>query len=190
MLKIFLLGFFLAPLGDMMHVATKTTSYPEGYGIYLLGIPWWVFPFFGFSGAIIAFCNDLIDSKFFGREKRLGETTPFLAYFGASLFIISYLLTGLLSFNPPIVHLVVGTMAVLFWFFLDKTFAGFLLGIGTSIVGTSVEIFLVHNQIFSYLPPNNTLFGVASWLPWLYFILSIGLGNFFRYQERVGTSEK
>jgi hypothetical protein len=185
MLKIFLLGFFLAPIGDMVHVATKTTSYPDTYGWYLFGIPWWVFPFFGIAGPIVAFSNDFSDKKFFGRKKRLGETTQIFAYLGLSFFLLAYILTGLLNFNPFLVHLVLGTLAVLFWFFLDKTLAGIIIGISTAIGGTSVEIFLVHNKVFTYLPPNTDLFGVATWLPWLYFILSIGLGNFLRYQERV-----
>jgi uncharacterized membrane-anchored protein YitT (DUF2179 family) len=80
-------------------------------------------------------------------------------------------------------------LGIIFWYSLDRTFSGFLIGIYTGLIGTSVEIFLVHNQVFSYLAPNTTLFGVATWLPWLYFTLAIGLGNFLRYQERAQSSE-
>ena len=39
-LKVFLLGFFFAPLGDMVHVSTHTTWYPSGYAFYFMGIPY------------------------------------------------------------------------------------------------------------------------------------------------------
>lgn len=186
---IFLLGFFLAPIGDMMHVATGTTSYPNTYGLYLFGIPWWVFPFFGISGVLLAFGNDLMDTKLFGRKIRKGETTAFYAYFGVTLFLISYILSGLLKDNLILAHLILGTLGITFWYFLDRTLPGILIGLYTMVIGTSVEIFLVHNKVFSYMPPDTFLFGVASWLPWLYFTLAIGLGNFLRYQERTKSSE-
>jgi hypothetical protein len=187
--KIFLLGFFLAPIGDMVHVATGTTSYPTTYAWYLLGIPWWVFPFFGISGVTLAFSNDFTETRFFKKKKRLGETSAVYAYFGVTLFLICYILSGLLNGNPLLANLVLGLLGIIFWYSLDRTFSGFLIGIYTGLIGTSVEIFLVHNQVFSYLAPNTTLFGVATWLPWLYFTLAIGLGNFLRYQERAQSSE-
>ena len=183
-LIIFLLGFFLAPIGDMVHVSTKTTSYPDSYSWYLFGIPWWVFPFFGISGVVLAFTNDFIDSKFFVRKKREGETKGIFAYLSLGLFLLSYFFSGILNSNPLLVHLVLGCFGITYWYLLDKTIPGILIGLGTAISGTGVEIFLVHNKVFSYLPPNDSLFGLASWLPWLYFSLAMALGNFFRYQER------
>lgn len=179
---IFLLGFFLAPIGDMVHVATGTTSYPTTYAWYLLGIPWWVFPFFGFSGVWLAFGNHFTETKFFKRKIKLGETSAIYAYFGVVLFLVCYILSGLLQGSPLLANLVLGSLGIIFWYSLDRTFSGLLIGLITALIGTSVEIFLVHNQVFSYLPPNTSLFGVATWLPWLYFTLAIGLGNFLNYQ--------
>lgn len=172
-----------------MHVATGTTSYPDTYAWYLLGIPWWVFPFFGVSGVALAIGNDLMDTKIFGRPARKGETKKSYAYFGVTLFLVCYILSGLLKDYPLLAHLVLGSLGISFWYFLDKTLSGILIGIYTMVIGTSVEIFLVHNKVFAYLPPDTSLFGVASWLPWLYFTLAIGLGNFLRYQERTKSSE-
>jgi len=77
--------------------------------------------------------------------------------------------------------LALGALAA--WFALDRTWQGFLEGMLTAIAGTFVEIVLVRNGVFSYLPPNDSILGVASWLPWLYFCASVALGNIARALE-------
>lgn len=36
-----------------------------------------------------------------------------------------------------------------------------------AVIGAFVEITLVSHSVFYYIAPN--LFGIASWVPWLYF---------------------
>ena len=59
-------------------------------------------------------------------------------------------------------------MALVFWKVYDRTLGGLLFGIAVSIIGTSVEILLVHEGFFFYGTHIHKLFGVASWLPWIY----------------------
>lgn len=182
-LRIFLLGFFFAPLGDMVHVATHTTWYPSGYAYYFMGIPWWVFPFFGFSGLVLGFANHYVDRNIFKTKAiRPGETNAQMAVLGAFSFLAAYLLSGVLKEYPSwFIHLALGGATFIYWFYLERTWQGILLSLGPAIGGTLVEITLIRNGVFKYLPPDDLLFGAASWLPWLYVILALSLGNLMRY---------
>ena len=181
--RVFLLGFIFAPLGDMVHVSTHTTWYTSGYAFYFMGIPWWVFPFFGVSGLIVGYSGYFFDQKIFKTKKlRPGEVDAQKAVLGAFSFLIAYLLSGVLKDYPIwLIHLVLGGMTFLYWFYLERTWQGILLALGPAIGGTLVEITLVRNGVFKYLPPDDLLFGVASWLPWLYVILALSLGNLMRF---------
>ncbi|RLA60725.1 MAG: hypothetical protein DRQ88_07500 [Epsilonproteobacteria bacterium] len=186
-LKVFLLGFFFAPLGDMVHVATHTTWYPSGYAYYFMGIPWWVFPFFGVSGLIVGFSGDFFDQKILKTKViRPGEQDAKKAIIGIFSFLVAYLLSGVLKGHPIwFIHLVLGGVTFLYWFYLERTWQGILVSLGPAIGGTLVEIMLVKNGVFKYLPPDTHLFGVASWLPWAYMILGLSLGNLIRFLKRM-----
>jgi len=185
-LKVFLLGFFLAPLGDMVHVSTHTTWYPSGYAFYFMGIPWWVFPFFGVSGLILGFSNHFVDQNILKTKAiRPGEIDGRKAVLGAFSFLAAYLLSGVLKDYPAwFIHLTLGGFAFIYWFYLERTWQGALISIGAAIGGTLVEITLISNGVFKYLPPDNHLFGAATWLPWLYVILALSLGNLIRFLLR------
>ena len=184
--KVFLLGFFFAPLGDMVHVSTHTTWYPSGYAFYFMGIPWWVFPFFGISGLIVGYTNHFFDQKVLKTKKiRPGETDGRKAIIGSLSFLVAYLLSGVLKDYPIwFIHLVLGGITFLYWYFLERTWQGLLISLGPAIGGTLVEIALIRNGVFKYLPPDNHLFGAASWLPWLEVILALSLGNLIRFLKK------
>jgi hypothetical protein len=79
--------------------------------------------------------------------------------------------------------LLIAGSTILVWLLLDRTWQGVVLAILTAIVGTLVEITLVRLGAFWYLPPKDALFGVGSWLPWLYFSASVAVGNLGRFLQ-------
>ncbi len=178
-LILFFLGGTLGPIGDMFHVASKTTGYPDHYAFYLLGIPWWVFPFFGVSGLAIGL------SYVFSNNAEKPRSESFLhAFYGPVVFLFSYLLSGFLTFaKTPLFlhHLLLGSIFIMMWWIYGRSLRTFLLSIWFAFIGIVVESTLVHYGVFWYTEHDNALFGVASWLPWLYLTLSVTIGNFTHF---------
>lgn len=182
---VFISSFFIGPIGDMVHVATKTTGYPDHYAFYVLGIPWWVFPFFGFSGAAIGFNYHLLDTKFFkSKKERIGEKNFWIGFLSVLFFVFTYCLSGYLTTihtSPLVNNLILGGLTFLLWLVIDKTWQSLVIATWITFLGILVETTLVRLNVFWYEPTDNLLFGVASWLPWLYMTLTIGVGNFMNF---------
>lgn len=179
---IFLLGFLFGPIGDIIHVVTKTTGYPDYYSSYILFIPWWVYPFFGFSGLVISSSFYLLDKKLFQtKNTRPSMSKPFLAMNGPIIFLISYIASGVmtqLQIPSLIINFLFFLITLSLWMLLDRTKRTLLMAFVFSAIGILVETTLIKNGVFWYNPPDKALFGVPTWLPWIYMILVISLGNF------------
>lgn len=176
---LFFLGAFLGPIGDYCHVVSHTTAYPkEVYRFYFFDtIPFWVPFLFGSASLFIGITHPMSDRLLLRRSRRrFGVKRKCFAYMGAFLFLGSYCLSGFV----PSPHVVLASLAFITWFMLDRTWEGILYGVVTAFIGTVFEIYLVQNKIFWYEPHASALFGVATWLPWLYFIASITVGNIGR----------
>jgi hypothetical protein len=184
-LVLFVTGFFLGPIGDFAHVKTQTTTYPSDYGLYFFGLPFWVPFLFGTAAVAVGVSHPAFDKILGPNILRPGAKTLGRVIGGLALFLGSYCLSGLL---PPAkaMHndLMLALIALGTWAILDWTWQGIILGILTAVVGSLTEIILVHLGFFSYLPPKNNLWGVASWLPWLYFTASVSVGNLGRYLSK------
>ena len=180
---LFLWGAFLGPLGDMCHVLSQTTTYPEHvYRIYLFRlIPYWVPLLFGSATVLIGvthvWADGLLRFFFHSSKVRTGEKFRVFVYGAPLIFITVYGLSGYI----PYPELMLPCVAFLMWYLLDRTWGGACLGFFTAILGTGFEIFLVHRGIFSYQEKALGLFGVAVWLPWLYVMASISIGNLARH---------
>lgn len=186
-LILFFVGFFLGPIGDYSHVITDTTAYPQGvFDLYLLGIPIWVPFLFGSASLAVGISHPQMDKLLGPRKERPGAKNWGLAIGGLWLFLGIYILSGYLPWSGGIGNdLVLGGIAYLIWIGLDRSWQGIFLGLLTALGGTFVEIILVKLEVFSYLAPKDTLLGVASWLPWLYFSASVTIGNFGRKLNHV-----
>lgn len=171
----FLISAILGPIGDFFHVHTHATSYPPFvYGYYFLNrVPWWVPILFGSAGLSIALSTLAIDKR--------RDTHSFIEIFiGFIGFLGLYISSGYLPHNL-IADAIIASGAILIWYFLERTRLGLFLAISNALFGTAFEIMLVKLGVFSYSDTNNRLFGVASWLPWLYVAVSVGVGNFARF---------
>lgn len=180
---LFIVGFVLGPLGDFFHVLTKTTGYPPNlFGLYIFGLPFWVFFLMGGASLAVGLAIPWLDTYLGPNKKRPGAQSGGLAVFGLFIFLGLYGLSGFLP-GPAggINDFIFAILAVLVWVFLDRTWQGIFLGILTAAAGVYTEITLVGLGAFFYHPDRANFFGVASWLPWLYFAASVTIGNFGRY---------
>lgn len=177
---IFLLGGILGPLGDIYHVFSMTTGYPDHYAYYVQGIPWWVFPFFGASGLAIG-----MSYHFMNFQGDKFQSKGFIhAFTGPVIFLLSYFLSGYFTVikSPTFLnHIILGAIFAIIWWLYGKTWRSLLLSVWFSFLGIIVEVTLVKMGVFWYTSHDNQLFGVASWLPWLYLILAITIGNFTHF---------
>ena len=181
---IFLLGFFVGPIGDFCHVLSGTTGYPQdAYAWYFPGgVPWWVPFLFAGAGLSVGVSHPIMDRLIGPRGRtRPGEKSWPLACAGVAAFVGLYAASGYLPFGDGggnDVVLALGAIGT--WAALDRTWQGALLALLTAAAGTGFEIFLVRQSVFFYLPRTSGLLGVATWLPWLYVAASVGVGNFAR----------
>jgi hypothetical protein len=161
------LGFFLGPVGDYCHVLSGTLVYPQdAYLFYFRQMPFWTPLLFGSATLALG-----MSRPFFGRSK-------VQTYLGLPVFLATYALSGFLP-KPAggIADVILAAIAFVSWVAFDRSLVGILFGVLSALAGTAVESFLVHQSVFSYLPLSNNLFGVPSWLPWLYFTASMGVGS-------------
>ncbi|MBI2609457.1 MAG: hypothetical protein HYW47_07695 [Deltaproteobacteria bacterium] len=171
-LILFLCGAVLGPVGDLCHVISNTTGYPkEVYAFYFFDlIPFWVPLLFGSACLFIGISHALFDL-----QSRPG-TQQYVPYFGVLFFVGVYSLSGYISY-PDIF---ISFLAVFTWVILDRTWKGILLAIVTAAVGTFIEMCLVNLGAFYYQSHAAHFYGVPRWLPWLYVIASVTVGNLGR----------
>lgn len=163
-LAVFALGFAVSLAGDASHVASGTTRYE------LKGVPtiWrsaiW-FPF-AVAGAVLA-------AAWLGRRsalpaRRLRHRADAVA--GAGAVLALYALTAALRHQPLTVSVVLtGAIAAGVWAWWDPSRRALALAAGAAVLGPGAEIGIVQAGAASYAPDADGLFGVAPWLPCLYF---------------------
>lgn len=180
-LILFFLGALVTPFGDYAHLRSQTTQYPAGAYYEIFGmIPWWVPFMFGTAALLIGLIIPASD-RFLGTAKRPVDTRPLWAWAGVFNFMFFYGASGYLPGQEGMGAFALLAFAGLaLWWALDRTWQSLLTGLMTAFAGTFTEIVLVKCQVFSYLPPKDRLFGVALWLPCLYFAAGVTVGNLGR----------
>jgi hypothetical protein len=154
---------------DAIHVHTDTTSYAHPV---LFGQAWWVPLLFAGAGLAIGLGRPLVE-----RMLRVPRPVPTgtTATGGMALFVLAYAASGLVGGGPVPRSLLLAAMFVVAWVLWDRTGLGLVLAALTAVIGTAVEIALVHTGTFAYREPS--LAGVPVWLPWLYGCAAVGVGN-------------
>ncbi|MDL1872308.1 hypothetical protein FBR05_08885 [Deltaproteobacteria bacterium PRO3] len=184
-LLLFLVGAVFGPVGDSFHVVSGTTDYPPNlFQLYFWRLPWWVPLIFGAAGVAIGMSHPQMDRWLGAPPDRPGSRGIGAVIFGVAAFLGIYAMTAFvpLKSGGPLDALIAAS-ALAVWLLLDRTWQGVLLGMMTAVVGTVTEILLVRAGAFWYLPPKDALFGVGSWLPWLYFSASVAVGNLGRFLQ-------
>jgi hypothetical protein len=168
---LFLLGATLGSGLDAFHVYNKVEQYPMPI---LFGVAWWVPLLFGSAAVIIGYSHAVADPLLWHRQRprrlisSIGELTwLILAYLVSASILGSIAKLGLLS----IIYLN-------FWLLVGRTWQNILLSLVTAITGTLIEMILVTAGAFTYL--HADFVGVPYWLPCIYFIASLAVGDLGR----------
>ena len=152
------LGFVVALAGDACHVASGATRY-EWDGVPEIWRSQVWFPFL-VAGAVLA-------AGWAGRRDARVRSRADVAI-GAALVLALYALTAVVDDEPATVSVVLcGAMAVAIWAWWDPSRVAFVVALSAAVLGPFAEIVLVELGAASYA--DDALFGVAPWLPCLYF---------------------
>lgn len=161
---VFAIGFVISLAGDAAHVASGTTRYEWG------GVPeiWrsaiW-FPF-AVGGAVLG-AAWLAERSPLARSR---VRTRSDAAIGAAAVLALYALTAALREQQPTVSVVLtAAIAVAVWAWWDPSRRALAVAAGAAVLGPAAEIGIVKAGAASYAPGADGLFGVAAWLPCLYF---------------------
>jgi hypothetical protein len=179
----FTLGAISGSIGDYVHVVTKTDGYPhDGPFPFLpflnVEMPIWVPFLFGGAVLVMGISHKLFSMQY--KPRLVSNKT--IVTFAPFLFITIYALSGIIHAGTGGWQDVwLATAAILFWWLFDRTIIGAGLALLTAIGGTLFEIFLVSVHGFFYYPEHSNLFGVPSWLPWLYVVASITVSLVVRW---------
>ena len=178
----FIAGAIAGTTGDFVHVITKTDGYPaHGPFPFLpflpVNMPIWVPLLFGTAVMLMAGTHKIVSPMF---QPRLANRRQ-LALIAPFFFVFVYACTGFIQAGKGWQDAWIATTAILLWWFADRTVTGALLALLNAVIGTFFEIFLVGIGGFFYYPEHSGLFGVPTWLPWLYMCASICISLFVRW---------
>jgi hypothetical protein len=175
---IFFLGALLAPIGDICHVLTSTTSYPANYR-HFVSIPFWVPLQFGLATLLIGITHH------HSLNQRL-KTAPIDQIVASSVaLLLGYGLSGLLPLQPWLTTFFLLIIFISSYYFLCNNRASLIAAIATAIAGCLVEIALIKTKIFKYEDSYQQLHSIPLWLPLLYMQASITVSSFTHYLNLV-----
>ncbi len=172
LLQIFVFGALLGSFFDWFHTHGGVTAYPYPW---IFGMAWWTPPLFGAAALSIAGSHVLLD-RALGRRMRALPTWVVVG--GVVYFGCFYYLSGSwhTSNFGKLAALLAG-WAVLFGL-LDRSWQGAVLALVTAWVGCTVEILLTGAGAFTHLTADR--WGIPVWLPALYLLASLAVGNLGR----------
>ena len=162
-LSVFFLGVAIGLIGDAGHVASGTTRYTWP-GVPRIGLSAAWFPFL-VGGAVLA-------AALLGRRLGLPQRTRSRrdVCIGAGAVLALYALTALLRALPVWLGVVLtGTAALALWRWWDASRSTGLVALAAALLGPLTEIALVQLGAVRWAADASALFGVAAWLPCLYF---------------------
>jgi hypothetical protein len=110
-------------------------------------------------------------------------------FIGVAAVLAFYAFTATLRGQPNTVSVVLcASLAVLIWRMWDPSFPAFALASTAALLGPSAEIGGVASGAIRYAADSSALFGVAPWLPCLYFAAGAVSSGLWRLVERSCTS--
>lgn len=184
LLVLFVIGAVLGTLGDFSHVDSLTLGYPP-LGLLLPGgQPFWVPLLFGSATIAIGVSHPWVNGWL--GPKNFKKPSLIRSFAGCSFFLGLYCASSYLPFDTGgLKDLILMMGAWVTWVLFDRTWQGIFLGFCTAVLGCGVEIGLTHSGAFFYYPASSNFYQVPSWLPWLYFSASVGVGNLGRFLTKL-----
>jgi hypothetical protein len=163
---LFTLGAAASLIGDHSHVATGTTQYLTDAVPYIWSSPIW-FPL------LVAIATvSLAEMRLRMRAPRTSVTLR-QGLAGVAAVIGIYVITALEHHAPAVpATVLICALAVITWCVLGDG-PGAVCGVVAAIAGPTVEAVIAGTGVFRYADDSNSLFGVAPWLPPLYFAFGV-----------------
>lgn len=177
---VFALGFGTSLVGDACHVSSGTTEYlwsgvPE---LWRSGV--W-FPFL-VGTAIVGAARSGVRAQL-PACKRTRHDLPL----AVAAVLALYALTATLRGTPTTVAVTLcSAIAVVIWRWWDPSTGALAIAVGAAVVGPLAEIGIVAIGAARYASDSSSLFGVAPWLPSLYFAAGSVASGLWRVIERDG----
>jgi uncharacterized membrane protein len=163
---LFTLGAAASLVGDHSHVATGTTEYLTGAVPFVWSSPLWFPLLVGVASVSLAELRLRI------RVPRTSVTARH-GLAGVAAVIGIYVVTALEHTAPAVpVTVLIVALAVITWCVLGDG-PGAVCGVLAAIGGPIVEAVLAGAGVFRYADDSDSLFGVAPWLPALYFAFGV-----------------
>ena len=159
---LFVLGAGAALVGDHSHVVTGTTEYLSDAVPFVWSSPIW-FPIL----VGVATCS-LAELRLHLPAPRASVTVR-QGLAGVAAVIGTYVVTALVHTAPAVpATVLIYALAAITWCVLGDRYAA-VCGVVAAIVGPVVEAVQAAAGFFRYADDSDALFGVAPWLPALYF---------------------
>jgi uncharacterized membrane protein len=163
---LFTLGAAASLIGDHSHVATGTTEYLTDAVPFICSSPIW-FPLLVGAATV-----SLAELRLRLRASRTSVTAR-QGLAGVAAVIGIYIITALEHTGPAVpVTVLIYALAAITWCVLGDG-PGAVCGVLAAIGGPIVEAVLAGAGVFRYTDDSNALFGVAPWLPALYFAFGV-----------------
>jgi hypothetical protein len=169
-LLLFALGAIAGTALDAIHAHNQVERYPTPV---LFGVAWWVPLLFGAAAVAIGVSHPFVDPLLHQRRSPpLINSIAELAW-----LLLAYLLSAgaLDTFTKTGLLLLI---YLNFWLLSGHAWQNLVFSIATAITGTLIEMILVSAGAFAYLHPD--WFGVPYWLPCIYAIASLAVGDMGR----------
>jgi hypothetical protein len=166
---LFTLGAAASLIGDHSHVATGTTEYLSDAVPFIWSSPIW------FPLLVAVATVSLAETRLRMRAPRT-EVGARQGLAGVAAVIGIYVITALEHTAPAVpVTVLIYALAVITWCVLGDG-PGAVWGVLAAIGGPIVEAVLAAAGVFRYANDSDALFGVAPWLPALYFTFGVVVG--------------
>ena len=170
------LGGTLGVAMDVMHVASGTISYREPW---ISGVAIWTIPLFTTAAVALGLGPVLLEHLLAARGVLTLPPPPSRSRSAAAMlaFVSAYLTSCVL--RGAVAARVLTAIASLAWWLVDRRPVGIAHAVVAGAAGAAFEIALVSLGAFTH--HDRGLFGVAVWLPSLYFSASIATSALARH---------
>jgi hypothetical protein len=163
---LFVLGAVAALVGDHSHIVTGTTEYLSDAVPFVGSSPLWFPILVGLATVSIA------ELRLHLPEPRTSVTAR-QGLAGVVAVIGIYVTTALVQTAPAVpVNVLIYSLAAITWCALGDRY-GALCGAIAAVVGPVVEAVIAAVGLARYADDSDALFGVAPWLPALYFAFGV-----------------
>ena len=163
---LFVLGAVAALVGDHSHIVTGTTEYLSDAVPFVWSSPIWFPILVGGATVSVAELRLHLPAPRTSVTARQGIS-------GVAAVIGIYVTTALVHTAPAVpVNVLIYSLAAITWCALGDRY-GALCGAIAAVVGPVVEAVLAAAGLARYADDSDALFGVAPWLPALYFTFGV-----------------